>query len=160
MSPACLYSKSAKLRFPFSELTEEVKAAKARNLMTLQESDDLHIKDSTISVDGGKKVDTPSEICEAKSRLRMKDIVGIPNVGKEGLGLRKRRYYYNSSKKDKRDLVVKEVRAKEEDRRRVHIPSLSKQGATTRWEVPEKRLSQEEIVRMTDTRLKFLTKSG
>ena len=159
MSPACLYSKSAKLRFPFSELTEEVKAAKARNLMTLQESDDLHIKDSKISVDGGKKVDTPSEICEAKSRLRMKDIVGIPNVGKEGLGLRKRRYYYNSSKQDKRDLVVKEVRAKEEDRRRVHIASLSKQGASTRWEVPEKRVSQEEIVRMTDTRLKFLTKS-
>ena len=70
MSPACLYSKSAKLRFPFSELTEEVKAAKARNLMTLQESEDLRIKDSIISVDGGKKVDTPSEICEAKSRLR------------------------------------------------------------------------------------------
>ena len=159
MSPACLYSKSAKLRFPFSELTEEVKVAKARNLMTLQESDDLHIKDSTISVDGGKKVDTPSEICEAKSRLRMKDIVGIPNLGKEGLGLRKRRYYNNSNKKDKRDLVVKEVRAKEEDRRRVHIASLSKQGASTRWEVPEKRLTQEEIVRMTETRLKFLTKS-
>ena len=159
MSPAYLYSKSAKLRFPFSQLTDEVKAAKARNLMTLQESDDLHIKDSTISVDGGKKVHTPSEICEAKSRLRMKDIVGIPNVGNEGLGLRKRKYYNNSNKKDKRDLVVKEVRAKEEERRRVHIASLSKQGASTRWEVPEKRLSQEEIVRMTDTRLKFLTKS-
>ena len=109
MSPACLYSKSAKLRFPFSELTEEVKAAKARNLMTLQESDDLNIKDATVSVDGGKKVDTASEICEANSRLRLKYIVVIPNVGKESLGSRKRRYYNNSNKKDKRDLVVKEV---------------------------------------------------
>ena len=73
--------------------------------------------------------------------------------------MRKRRYYNNSNKKDKRDLVVKEVREKEEDRRRVHIASLSKQGASTRWEVPEKRLTQEEIVRMTDTRIQFLTKS-
>ena len=159
LSQACLYSKSAKLRFPFSELTEEVKAAKARNLMTLLESEDVNIKEANISVDGGRKADTPGEIDEAKSRLRMKDIVGIPNIGREGLGWRKRMYYKNSNKKDKRDLVVREVKAKEEDRRRVHIASLSKQGASTRWEVPEKRLSQDEIIKSTDTRLKFLAKS-
>ena len=159
LSQACLYSKSAKLRFPYTELTEDVKAAKARNLITLQESDDIHIKDATISVDGGTKADTPSEVCEAKSRLRMKDIVGIPNVGREGLGLRKRMYFNTSNKTDRRALVVKEVRGKEEDRRQVHITGLVKQGASTRWVVPEKRLSHEEIIRMTDTRLKFLAKS-
>ena len=68
-------------------------------------------------------------------------------------------YYKSSNKKDKRDLVVREVKAKEEERRRVHIASLSKQGASTRWEVPEKRLSQDEIIKSTDTRLKFLAKS-
>ena len=40
LSPACLYSKAAKLRFPYTELSEEVKAAKARNLVTLKESSD------------------------------------------------------------------------------------------------------------------------
>ena len=159
LSQACLYSKSAKLRLPYTELKEEFKAAKARNLMTLEESDDVHIRNATISVDGGHKSDTPGELCDAKSRLRMKDIVGIPNVGREGLGMRKRMYFKNSNKTDRRDLVVREVRGKEEDRRRVHIAGLARQGASSRWEVPEKRLSHEEIIRMTDTRLKFLTKS-
>ena len=159
LSQACLYSKSAKLRLPYTELKEEVKAAKARNLMTLEEPDELLIRNATISVDGGHKSDTPGEVCDAKSRLRMKDIVGIPNVGREGLGMRKRMYFKNSNKTDRRDLVVREVRGKEEDRRRVHIAGLARQGASSRWEVPEKRLSHEEIIRMTDTRLKFLAKS-
>ena len=81
------------------------------------------------------------EVKEAKARLRMKDIIGIANIGNEGLGWRRRKYYNNSNKKDRRDMIVKEVREKEEDRRRIHIASLAKQGASTRWEVPEKRLS-------------------
>ena len=159
LSQACLYSRSAKLRFPFSELTEEVKAAKARNLLTLQESEDPNIKNAEIEVDGGTKVNTRRELDEAEFKLRIRDIVGIPNVGREGLGLRKRQYYKESNKKERRDLMVKEVRGKEEDRRRVHIASLSKQGASTRWEVPERRISNDEIIRMSDTRLIFLAKS-
>ena len=91
LSQACLYSKSAKLRFPFSELTEEVKAAKARNLITLQESEDPNIKHAEIEVDGGRN-NTRNELEEADFRLRIRDIVGIPNVRREGLGLRKKQY--------------------------------------------------------------------
>ena len=45
LSTACFYSRTAKLQFPYSELTEEVKAAKARNLVTLEESKDECIKE-------------------------------------------------------------------------------------------------------------------
>ena len=44
LSTFCFYSKSSKLQFPFTELCDEVKVAKARNLVTLQESDDKCIK--------------------------------------------------------------------------------------------------------------------
>ena len=159
LSPACLYSRSAKLRLPFTELTEEVRAAKARNLVILEESSDKCIKGAKIEVDGGTKADTPKEVEEAKSRLRMKEITGIANQGNEGLGWRKRQYYSSSNKKAKRDMVVKEVREKEEHRRRIHIVSLSNQGASTRWEVPEKRLSHEDIIRTPESRLRFLIKS-
>ena len=110
LSPACLYSRSAKLRLPFTELTEEVRAAKARNLVILEESSDKCIKGAKIEVDSGIKADTHKEVEEAKSRLRMKKITGIANQGNEGLGWRKRQYCGSSNKKAKRDMVVKEVR--------------------------------------------------
>ena len=43
-------------------------------------------------VDGGRKANTAKEIDDAKSRLRMRDIgycIGVPNRGREGLGLTK-----------------------------------------------------------------------
>ena len=110
-------------------------------------------------VDGGTKADTPKEVEEAKSKLRMKEITGIANQGNEGLGWRKRQYYSSSNKTDRRDMVVKEVREKEEQRRRTHIVGLSNQGASTRWEVPEKRLSHEEIIRTQESRLRFLIRA-
>ena len=51
LSPACLCSRTAKLRFPYTELSEEVKAAKARNLATLGESSDKCIRGAVIKVD-------------------------------------------------------------------------------------------------------------
>ena len=94
---------TAKLRLPFTELTEEVCAVKARNLVI------------TVIL----KTDSPIEVEEAKSRLRMKEITGIANLGNEGLGWRKRQYYSSSNKKAKRDMVVKVVRVKEEHRQRI-----------------------------------------
>ena len=159
LSPPCFYSRAAKLRFPYTELGEEVKAAKARNLVILEESSDTCIKGAEIKIDGGSKANTPREVKEAKAKLRMKDITGIANIGNEGLGWRRRKYYNNSNKKDRRDMIVKEVREKEEDRRRIHIASLAKQGASTRWEVPEKRLSHQDIINSSETKLKFITKA-
>ena len=56
-------------------------------------------------------------------------------------------------------MVVDTIREAEEDRRRVKMASLAKQGAQTRWEVPEKRLSHREIIGRSETSLKFLVKA-
>ena len=56
-------------------------------------------------------------------------------------------------------MIVDTVREVEEDRRRVKMVSLAKQGAHTRWEVPEKKLSHREIISRSETSLKFLVKS-
>ena len=39
------------------------------------------------------------------------------------------------------------------------MTSLAKQGAHTRWEVPEKKLSHREIINTAETSLKFQVKS-
>ena len=94
---------------------EEVKARKARNLVTLEESRDSCINNAGISVDGGRKADTPAEVKEAKSRLYMKEITGIANRGKEGLGMKKTQFSSRGSAKERRDMIVKTVREKEEE---------------------------------------------
>ena len=159
LSVECFYSRSAKLQLPYSELTEEVKAAKARIHTTFEESDDPCIQGAKVKLDEGRKADTPRRVMEAKSRLQMVEIVGIPNKGKEGLGLNPRKYYSSSSKKEKRSMVVQTVREAEEDRRIVKMTSLAKQGAHTRWEVPQKKLSHKEIISRSETSIKFLVKS-
>ena len=54
-------------------------------------------------------------------------------------------------------MIVKEIREKEEDRRRITIVWQESQGAMTRWEVPEHRLSHRGILGATESRIKFLT---
>ena len=84
LSVDCLYTTSGKLQLPFTELAEEVKAAKARLLTTLEEADDPCIRGAGIEVDGGRIADTGKSVREAKEKLRMEEIVGIPNRGREG----------------------------------------------------------------------------
>ena len=61
-----------------------------------------------MALDGGRKVNTPREVEEAKFKLCMKDKTGIGNKGHEGLGLRKSQIYYNASDKEQRHMIVKD----------------------------------------------------
>ena len=127
-----LYSRSNKLQLPFTSLIEEVKVSKARNLITFQEAKDPCIRNADIKVDGGRKANTKLDVEEARSRLKMRDIAGIANKGREGLGLSKRQYYAKSNQQEKRTMVTEEIRKKEEETRQIRMVSLAKQGASSR----------------------------
>ena len=159
LSNTCFYSTTSRLRLPYSSIVEEFKLTKARNLLIFEDSVDPCISNANITVDGGRKADTPAEVKQAKSRLQMQEIIGIPNKGREGLGMRGRQYYSKSTKKGKRDLVVQEIRNKEEEVRKANMTSFSKQGAQLRWEVPQKYLKQNEIIKTSGARISFLIKS-
>ena len=92
-------------------------------------------------------------------RLRMKEVTGIPNRGREGLGMRKMQFYSKSSNKDRRDMIVSTVREKEEEQRVIKMTMLSKQGAHMKWEVPQRRVKQADLTGMSEEKLKFLIKS-
>ena len=159
LSTDCFYSKTTKVQLPYTSLTEEVKAAKARNLITLEESEDPCIQKAGIKVDGGTKANTPAAVKDARARVKLKEIAGIANVGREGLGRTHRQYYSTSSRKEKRAMLIDEIREAEEDRRKIKMSSLAKQGACTRWEVPERKLTHTDIIKSSETSLKFLMKS-
>ena len=99
LSNTCFYSTTSRLRLPYSSLVEEFKLTKARNLLIFEDSVDPCISNANINVDGGRKADTPAEVEQAKSSLHMQEIIGIPNKGREGLGMRGRKYYSKSTKK-------------------------------------------------------------
>ena len=96
---------------------------------------------------------------EAKFRLRLEEITGIPNKGREGLGLHHREYYSKATQREKRGLIVKKARQSEEEKRLVKIAGLSKQGASLSWEVPQKSLRDRDILTLPEARLTFLMKA-
>ena len=159
MSTDIMYSTSVKLQLPYTALSEEVKVAKARSVVTFQTSKDPCIRNAAISVEAGRKWNIAGEVEEAKSRLRLQEIAGIANIGREGLGMNHRQYYSSSSEREKRALIVKTVREKEEETRRFKIAGLRKQGACNKWEVPGRKISHKDIITSSETSLKFLIKS-
>ena len=52
---SCMYTRSGRLQLPYSELTEEVKAAKARIYTTFEESNDPCVRGAELKVDGERK---------------------------------------------------------------------------------------------------------
>ena len=159
MSTDVLYSRSAKLQLPFSAVAEEVKAAKARTLVTYQQSRDDCVRKANIKVDMGRKWNFDKEVGEAKARLRMQEITGIGNIGRQGLGMEHRQYYSKSTDKEKRKLIVTKVREKEEEARVARIAGLSKQSASLSWQVLERKITHKDILNSSDLSLRFLIKS-
>ena len=154
-----LYSKSSNLRLPFSDVAEETVVAKARTAVTYEQSPDECVRGAGISVEGGHKWKIAEEVSEAKSRLRMQDITGIANKGREGLGLRHNPIFSTSEGKERRGLIVGKVREKIEDGRRVRMAGLAKQGASTSWELPVRVITSRELITASEDTLRFTIKS-
>ena len=159
LSVDCMYTRSGKLQLPLTELSEEHAAAKARLLTMLRDSDDQGVKGAEVKVDGGRKANTQASIEEAEFKLRLQEVAGNPNQGREGLGLTPRTIFSKATKAEKRTMIVETVKEGEEDKRVVKMTSLAKQGAHMRWEVPERKIDDRELVNMSDSRFSFLVKA-
>ena len=159
MAEDVLYANSLKLQLPYSSLIEEVKKTKARSLVTMQQSKDDCISKADINIDAGRKWKVSQAVENATTRLRHQEIAGIPNVGREGIGMNHRSYYSKASQKEKRSLIVGKVQEEEDERRYLKIASLTKQGVSTKWEVQPRKLSHREVVFTTESKLQFLVKS-
>ena len=90
-------------------------------------------------------MNTKAEIEEAKSSLRMQEIKGVSNKGRGGLEMRKREYFSSSTWKRKRQMIVNEIKKKEEETRIIQMTQLAKQGQHLRWEVPQRRVKSDDL---------------
>ena len=159
LSTEMMYSRSSKLQLPYKSVVEEVKVARVRSKMILETSKDACIAGAEISLDAGRKWKVSTSVDEAKSKLRIQEIAGIANRGKEGLGMMHRQYWSAATTKERRGMIVQKTREAEEEKRLVKAAGLAAQGSNMKWNCSQKILSERDINSMPESRLAFLVKA-
>ncbi|XP_019639908.1 PREDICTED: uncharacterized protein LOC109481752 [Branchiostoma belcheri] len=143
-------------------MTEEFKVGKARALLTLEGSRDPRVSQAGIQLRSGRKWAVDKAVDEAKSRLRHSDIVGVVAQGRLGLGAGKvaSQRWGTAGPKERRDMVQREVRRKEEEGRKSLAVSQGVQGAWTKWEgVRSRCVKWSDLWKCEPLRIQFLLRS-
>ena len=78
-----------------------------------------------ITMNTERKWDVSEAVSQAKSKLEHKEIVGMVCVGKQGIGYSgSQQWWSKAKKKDKRDMLVQEIRNTEEEQRHTKTVSM------------------------------------
>ena len=96
----------------------------------------------------------------AKSALRMKEIIGTVANGKAGLGLHPQHWWSKESTLNRRKMVSEEIHPLEEVRRFATAVEQRKQGTRTKWESAKDRaVTWSDLKHMEPKKLSFLIKA-
>jgi len=133
LSSIALYGHNNKLKLPMSSLSEEFMVTRSREVLQYRESRDPKVAQAGIEVRTGRKWRAAVTVDDAESRLRQRLLVGSVAHGKAGLGSRTPRYD-KAEGKEKRSLILEEVRAGVEEKRACQMAGMWQQGTWTRWE--------------------------
>ncbi|XP_052224110.1 uncharacterized protein LOC127839765 [Dreissena polymorpha] len=155
-----LYGRSTKLQMPISSLVEEFKVAKARLMLTLRDSEDEKVGNAGIQVRTERKWSVSKAVDSAESSLKHKDVVGSTNVGREGLGTKQTQRWGKAGKRERRDLVQKEIRNQEEQARSARAVQFGPQGDWPKWSTPERKLTWQELWTYEPLQLSFLLRAA
>lgn len=157
LSSIALYGNTNKLKLPTSSLSEEFMVTRARELLQYRESSDPKVAQAGIEVRTGRKWKAAEAVEVAESRLRHRTLVGAVAQGRAGLGSKKTPRYDKAQGKERRSLVLDEVRAGVEERRASQMVGMRQQGAWTRWEhAVERKITWTELWKAEPHRIKFL----
>lgn len=129
--------------------------------MTLTESKDTVIRAAAPTLATGRKWTVKNTVQQAKSALHHSDIVGQVQHGRTGLGQgEKRPCWSKAASRERRKMVVAEVRRQEEANRCAKAVPQVKQGQWMRWESVEKRnITWKDMWEMETSRISFLIRS-
>ncbi|XP_061878077.1 uncharacterized protein LOC133630482 [Entelurus aequoreus] len=157
LSSIALYGHNNKLKLPISSLSEEFMVTRSRELLQYRESSDPKVAQAGIEVRTGRKWRAAEAVDVAEARLRQRVLVGTVAQGRSGLGSRRTPRYDKAQGKEKRSLILEEVRAGVEERRACQMAGMRQQGAWTRWEqAAERKVTWTELWKAEPHRIKFL----
>ena len=97
---------------------------------------------------------------EAECSLRIKDIIGVTQTNRAGLGSTSNKVFSKVGPKGKRDMVSEEVRMFEEEQRIATAVTQAKQCAWTKWnDIEPIKLSWKSLMAMEPLVISFLLRS-
>jgi hypothetical protein len=127
-----LFIRSGQLQLPISSLVEEYKVAKCRAVLTFRESEDDRVRGAGVKTRAGRKWEAERSVAEAESMLKLRDVIGNPCVGRQGLGTTQFQHWSSAKKAEKKEMIQTEIRNLEEEKRKARSVELGTQGAWTR----------------------------
>ncbi|GFN86663.1 reverse transcriptase [Plakobranchus ocellatus] len=160
LSDVPMYCRKAKLKLPMKYILEEYKCGKARLLTMLEESDDPVIKTVQPSLKTGRKWKVTEAVDEAKECLKMKEVIGQTQTDRRGLGSTTVKWWSKTEGKEKRDMIIDEIRNREDSTRVQKAVQQPQQGQWTNWDTAIQRsLTWNDIWHMAPLRISFLIRS-
>ncbi|GFO30696.1 reverse transcriptase [Plakobranchus ocellatus] len=139
-------------------ILEENKCGKARLLTMLEESDDLVVKTVQPSLKTGRKWKVTEPVDEPKEFLKMKEVIGKTQTDRRGLGSTTAKWWSKTEGKEKRDMIIDEIRNKEDSTRVQKAVQQLQQGQWTNWDTAIQR-SWNDIWHTAPLRISFLVRS-
>ena len=130
LTDVATYCRKAKLRLPLKSILEEYKCGKARLLSMLEDSEDPIVKTVQPTIKTGRKWKVVEAVDEAKC-LKIKEVIGQTQTDRKGLGSSTAKWWSKAEGKEKRDMVINEIRLNEDFRRVQKAVQQPQQGQWT-----------------------------
>ena len=127
-----LYTNSGNLLLPMSSLVE-YKIGKVRLHMMMKDSADEIIRKAYPGIKSATKWSAVKVAQEAECSQRIKNIIGVTQTNRAGLGITSNKVFSKVGLKGKRDMVNEEVGKFEEEQRTACAVTQAKQCAWTKW---------------------------
>lgn len=160
LSDVALYCANAKLKLPFKSVLEEYKAGKARLSMMLCESEDAVVRAVQPTIKTGRKWKVSEAVSAARENLELKEKIGYTQRNRRGFGHGDIRWWSKASVRERRDMVVQEIREAENSKRFQKAVQQRQQGQWTTWEgALQRSLTWNDVWHMAPLRLSFIIRS-
>ena len=131
LTDVAMYCRKAKLRLPLKSILEEYKCGKARLLSMLEDSKDPIVKTVQPTIKTGRKWKVVEAVDEAKECLKIKEVIGQTQTDRKGLGSSTAKWWSKAEGKEKRDMVINDIRLNEDSRRVQKAVQQPQQGQWT-----------------------------
>ena len=152
-----LYTNSGNLHLPISSLIKEFKIGKLRLHMMMKDSADEIMLKAYPGIKSGAKWSAVKNALAVECSQRIKDIIGVTQTNRPGLGGTSKKVFSKVSPKGKRDMVSEEIRMFEEEQRKVSAVTQAKQCVWKKWnDIEPIELSWKSLISIEPQVISFL----
>ena len=160
LTDVALYCRKAKLRLPLKSVVVEYKCGKARLMSMLEDSEDPVVRAVQPTVKTGRKWKAEEAVNLAKESLKMKEVTGHTQCDRKGLGSSGMKWWSKTEGKERRDMIIEEIRQSEDSERIQKAVQQPQQGQWTSWESALQRsLTWNDLWHMAPLRISFLIRA-